>query len=224
MVVWIKTFPFISKAWWYDLKHFVSSQKYNGLWHYVSSPKYIPFHLKRTMVSDHLFHLKSIWLNLKHFVSPQKYVVKFKTFCFTSRVWWFKTIRFISIVWFQTIRFISKVWWFMTFRFISFPAHVTSVFTLWTTEAAIAHSHGLAVQDPNVHVSAAVTLTGLAWPCMPSSLGDSEFWENHYAWCKQDIGHHLRMPFPTGLTSIVWRRSPTRTQPAAGTFGSACLC
>ena len=41
---------------------------------------------------------------------------------------------------------------------------------------------------------------------MPSSLGDSEFWENHCPWCKQDIGHHLRMPFPTGLTSIVWRR------------------
>jgi hypothetical protein len=93
MVVWFKTFPFISKAWWCDLKHFVSSQKYNGLWHFVSSPKYIPFHLKRMMVSDSLFHLKSIWLNLKHFVSTQKYVVKLKTCCFTSRVRWFKTIN-----------------------------------------------------------------------------------------------------------------------------------
>ena len=86
---------------------------------------------------------------LRQFVSSQEYD-GFRQFVSSQ-----------SIVVFD-ISFHLKVWWFMTVRFISFPTHVTSVYALWATRAAIAHSHGLAVKDHNVHVSAVVTWKGLA--------------------------------------------------------------
>ena len=119
------------------------------------------------------------------------------------------------------ISFHLKVWWFMTVRFISFPTHVTSVYALWATRAAIAHSHGLAVKDPNVHVSAVVTLKGLAM----YAIIIGRFWilrkslplmQTRYRPPPADA-----LPHRSHLYSL--EEAPTRTQPAASAFGSACL-
>ena len=143
MVVWFKHSLFISKLRWSMTFHLKSTSRFiSNVW-WFQTIHFIP----------------KVLLNLRHVVSPQDVLRQFVSSQEYDGFRQFVSSQSIVV---YDISFHLKVWWFMTVRFISFPTHVTSVYALWATRAAIAHSHGLAVKDPNVHVSAVVTLKGLA--------------------------------------------------------------
>ena len=154
-MVWFKTFPFIPKPWWFDLNTvcFISKSRWPMTFHLKSTSRFI----SNVWWFQTIHFIPKVLLNLRHVVSPQDVLRQFVSSQEYDGFRQFVSSQ--SIVVFD-ISFHLKVWWFMTVRFISFPTHVTSVYALWATRAA--DSHGLAVKDPNVHVSAVVTLKGLA--------------------------------------------------------------